>query len=255
MTKFDLTGQIFGAWHILSRSHVDKHGNAHWNCLCSICGKNYVVSAANLRHGRSKACKMCRQRERAAKPPTMVGSWIVSEETIWKGKNSKVMHRICICSICGLRSAVTNYRLVNKIAVGCLKCTPKLVAKTGTKNRNYNGTKNISRTIFGKIQHKAAHRNINFDLSIEDMQAKLEIQNFKCALTGMDLLCNVESGARYQSENTASLDRIDSNKGYTKDNIQWVHKDVNKMKWDFSQPHFIELCKAVTDYANKRITN
>ena len=44
---------------------------------------------------------------------------------------------------------------------------------------------------------------------------------------------------------TASLDRIDSSKGYTKSNIQWVHKDINKMKSDFSMLRFLELCYAV----------
>ena len=44
---------------------------------------------------------------------------------------------------------------------------------------------------------------------------------------------------------TASLDRIDSTKGYSKDNIQWVHKDINCMKMDFSQQYFIDLCVKV----------
>ena len=46
---------------------------------------------------------------------------------------------------------------------------------------------------------------------------------------------------------TASLDRIDSNKGYTKDNVQFVHKDINWMKQDFEQNKFIEYCKKVAN--------
>lgn len=45
---------------------------------------------------------------------------------------------------------------------------------------------------------------------------------------------------------TASLDRIDSTKGYTLDNIQWVHKHINVMKMDLDQEYFIKLCKLVT---------
>lgn len=46
-------------------------------------------------------------------------------------------------------------------------------------------------------------------------------------------------------ESTASLDRIDSSKPYVKDNVQWVHKVVNNMKWDFDQNEFIEWCKII----------
>lgn len=49
---------------------------------------------------------------------------------------------------------------------------------------------------------------------------------------------------------TASLDRIDSNKGYNKENIQWVHKYINKMKMDFNQDYYIEMCRKVSNYEN-----
>jgi len=42
-----------------------------------------------------------------------------------------------------------------------------------------------------------------------------------------------------------SLDRIDSGLGYDLGNIQWVHKNVNQMKWTLSQAAFIEICLAV----------
>ena len=41
---------------------------------------------------------------------------------------------------------------------------------------------------------------------------------------------------------TASVDRIDSSKGYIADNIQILHKDINVMKWDFTQDYFLHLC-------------
>jgi hypothetical protein len=47
---------------------------------------------------------------------------------------------------------------------------------------------------------------------------------------------------------TASVDRIDSSKGYIKGNVQWVHKTINKMKWGYSQGEFIEFCEAVVKH-------
>jgi len=30
-------------------------------------------------------------------------------------------------------------------------------------------------------------------------------------------------------------------------NIQWVHKDVNKMKSDFAQEYFVKVCTAISE--------
>lgn len=48
-------------------------------------------------------------------------------------------------------------------------------------------------------------------------------------------------------EASASLDRIDSSKGYEQGNVQWVHKDINNMKQSFSQDKFIDWCKKVVN--------
>ena len=34
-------------------------------------------------------------------------------------------------------------------------------------------------------------------------------------------------------------------------NVQWVHKDINKMKVDFEQPTFIQLCELVVTHNQK----
>ena len=46
----------------------------------------------------------------------------------------------------------------------------------------------------------------------------------------------------------AQLDRIDNDKGYIIGNIQWVHKDINKMKWKFNINKFIQMCREVANY-------
>lgn len=45
---------------------------------------------------------------------------------------------------------------------------------------------------------------------------------------------------------------IDSNIGYEPNNVQWVHKDVNKMKWAFDQQHFIDVCIKIANHANQQ---
>ena len=78
-------------------------------------------------------------------------------------------------------------------------------------------------------------------------------QNKKCALTGLDICFGIYGndklgGTRPQ---TASLDRIDSTKGYLVGNVQWVHKDINNIKQDYSVDELIEYCDLIIKHKNK----
>jgi hypothetical protein len=48
-----------------------------------------------------------------------------------------------------------------------------------------------------------------------------------------------------------SIDRIDSSKGYTKNNIQCVGGIVNKSKNELSDAEYLELCRAVVGNAER----
>jgi hypothetical protein len=48
----------------------------------------------------------------------------------------------------------------------------------------------------------------------------------------------------------ASIDRIDSSKGYVVDNIQFVCRIANTAKSDLSQEDFINLCKTIINNQN-----
>lgn len=50
----------------------------------------------------------------------------------------------------------------------------------------------------------------------------------------------------------ASLDRIDSSKGYIKGNVQWTTIDANIAKQDMKESDFIELCQKVVNHANQQ---
>lgn len=101
---------------------------------------------------------------------------------------------------------------------------------------------------FSSCKAGAISRGFEFCITIEDMWNKFLEQDKKCALTGLPL--NMERNYKMWKKDkevmTASLDRIDSTKGYTLDNIQWVHKHINVMKMDLDQEYFIKLCKLVT---------
>ena len=66
-------------------------------------------------------------------------------------------------------------------------------------------------------------------------------QNKLCAISHVPIKFKIN----HKDEQTASLDRIDSKKPYTLDNVQWVHKTINQMKWTLMPNEFIEWCKII----------
>lgn len=91
------------------------------------------------------------------------------------------------------------------------------------------------------IKRSAYRRNITFDISQKYAWDVYVRQCGKCIYTGIVL-----TFCREYRSNTASLDRIDSTKGYIIGNVQWVHKDINMAKRTMKHLDFIELCKKVT---------
>lgn len=92
-----------------------------------------------------------------------------------------------------------------------------------------------------KIQGKS--RGKEWSLSNDDVADQADIQNRKCALSGLDLTFSGDF-----NQITASLDRIDNNKGYKKGNIQWVHKQINMMRGTLSLERFKELCSVIASH-------
>jgi len=116
----------------------------------------------------------------------------------------------------------------------------------GPMSPNWFGYKDLSQTFWGSIQKSAKDRNILFDLTREFVWELYEKQDRKCSLSGMDICIYPRSrNKEFFKFNTASLDRIDSLKGYTEDNVQWVHKTVNHIKWALPQDEFISICKMI----------
>jgi hypothetical protein len=145
----------------------------------------------------------------------------------------------CICD-CGTERVVASSVLNSKSSIArCDNC--KAFAD---KKLRWKGYEEISGDFYRSISDGAASRGFDFLVSIEDLWSLFLKQDKKCALSGQFLI--LSKGRRHEV-GTASLDRIDSSKGYCIENIQWVHKNINIMKGDFSQEYFIKLCHAIAN--------
>lgn len=148
---------------------------------------------------------------------------------------------LCKCN-CGKEKVCEGSRLRNNRIRTC-GCKKNIKPK-GKDAVNWKGYEEISGNLWsGYIRH-ARERDIEFKLKIEDIWSLYLKQNKKCAISGID----IKFGKTQLEETTASLDRIDSSKEYTIDNIQWVYKDINKMKNTFDQKYFINICKKIAKY-------
>ena len=149
----------------------------------------------------------------------------------------------CICE-CGNSTTAVAYALKSGRRKSC-GCKDK---RTGQNHFAYSGYEGITGFAWNQIRNSAKHRHIQFCISIEDAWDVFVNQHGICALTGEPLHLATNTKELLQKKQTASLDRIDSSKGYEKGNIQWVRKEINQMKLDMSQEEFVTWCQVVDHY-------
>lgn len=154
-------------------------------------------------------------------------------------ENNRIMC-VCLCD-CGRTTKIisSNFGRTKR----CGKCF------FGSKHAFWKGFEEISGEMWSQIQKNSSSRNIEFNITIEQAWKKFQEQEGLCAITDEKIFF----GKSRKHETTASLDRIDSRKGYTIDNIQWVHKKINQLKWDLSEEELVSLCQKVLNMNNKEI--
>jgi hypothetical protein len=169
-----------------------------------------------------------------------IGKWKVGKKVRKpRGRTSQVYYE-CTCE-CGLKSSVYANSLVSGHSRGCRKCaTPATHASP-----HWKGCGDLSGTHWHKIVLEARKRALPVSITIAQAWRLFVEQEGKCALTGMRLRMRGRNSEEQRERGTASLDRIDSTKGYVPGNVQWVHKDVNLMKNEFAEEYLLRMCRLV----------
>lgn len=162
--------------------------------------------------------------------------------TIINKKNVAIRFWKCECQ-CGNFVDRAEYTILRGLTESCGCQHPRNLKGENTKR--YTGCGELNGQYISQLKCKAKERNFEWKVTTEYLWELFLKQDKKCKLTNLDL--NFESYRDKQkgAEQTASLDRIDSLKGYEEGNLQWIHKDVNKMKNNLSQDRLLELCKLI----------
>lgn len=151
----------------------------------------------------------------------------------------------CACDCGNLTNKMANHLLAGRTrSCGCQQ------SPSGSRNSKWKGVGGITGSMVYRIKRDAARRQIRFSITPTDMWEQFILQEGKCAITGKEIVLPKDRIAERSYDYTASLDRKNSDLPYMASNIQWVHKVVNRMKWDLPQNEFIEWCGIVFN-ANK----
>lgn len=237
-------GEKFGYWTI---KEIVKLGEIHCECNC---GHKAILRQTDLLRGVTTKCPDCHLKRQRTEICVgyQSGDWTVISVDDYQHLMSagRAIERKwhCRCK-CGTEKWIRTSHLTGKLTQKCVQCDrdSREVQKIGQIP-----LVNISRAIFG-----AKARNIEWNVTNEYLSELFESQMEECALTGAKIRFSPKGiGAPGSAKiSTASLDRIDSSKGYIEGNVQWVHKDVNKMKNNLSEKGLIEWCQLIVNYHNK----
>lgn len=168
---------------------------------------------------------------------TRVGRW----EIIGVGsKTPKRSYLVCRCD-CGNQAEVLRENILSGKSDGCKKCS----GRNGMANPAWRGVGHIPQNFFGIMCKSAEARGIAVSVDIVYINELWLENGGTCSLSGVP----IEIGSKKNGRTTASVDRIDGNKGYERGNLQFVHKDINLMKNRFDEEYFIAMCKMVAERA------
>lgn len=162
-------------------------------------------------------------------------------------KKNKKIYYLCSCS-CGNTTSVPAYRLNSGKTKSC-GCLRKNIVGKSYKKRDKKSNypwyikeelqKGINPffSLCTRVRGNAFKRKINFEITGKDVQNMYNEQQGRCYIS------NILLSFKRQTCYSMSIDRIDSSKGYTKDNCKLCCLSINYLKSDF-------LLEDVTNFLN-----
>ena len=173
---------------------------------------------------------------------TVVSDEVRSGKEVISGSKDRSLYWLVQCE-CGTLAWKSVQHLREGTSTRCKHCG----------NKNYltsNGDISVEALIISKfnqikqgLKTRKKTGKLEFSITPEYLN-ELYHNDHYCALSGIDLSLDLSKTTQQQN---LSVDRIDSNIGYVKGNIQLVDKRINMMKGTLSNEEFINLCCKVAE--------
>lgn len=243
----DLKGMVFGRLTVIEKAESRKFpcGSimAMWLCSC-VCGKNKIVSGMNLRSGHTISCG-CYKKELDHKKEfrDLKGKRfgrLVAIEKIDKPEDKKYncAYWLVRCD-CGEERIVrgTSLRRGDTTSCGCYQ-------EDKTRLPKYTSSMNI---LYNSYVRGAVIRNIAFDLTPEQFFLLTKQNCFYCGIEPQQKeRSNPKTYGHYIYN---GIDRVDSQKDYTIDNVVPCCKHCNFAKKNMSKLEFYSWIKRIYNYS------
>ncbi|MEK6833254.1 MAG: hypothetical protein AABY32_04350 [Nanoarchaeota archaeon] len=243
--EHDLTGKTFGKLTAI-RKVCKKYGlGVIWEFKCS-CGSLVERVGSQIKRGEGALHCGCSRNKGGNKRNDLTGEKFGKLTIVeFAGSNKKAQSLWkCKCD-CGNYITIRGYYLRRgKESCGCDH-------PDGNLSYSWKGYGEIPKSYFTDIWRGAKIRNLEFSITIEQLWKKFLEQDRKCALTGIVLFFATSKDIREGKKFTASLDRINNSKGYTIDNVHWIHKKINQIRMDMPIEEFISWCRKVAENSYK----
>lgn len=158
-------------------------------------------------------------------------------------QNRKLIEVTCDC--CGVTFEKPKSEFDRNVKLGrrnfcsrsCCGKMPKLNPSPKSKSpeniaqlKTICGNRRDEFTPFRYLLASAKRRFKEFDITLTDLKEQWELQDGICPYSYLNLLLPESSNTQKDSIYRASLDRIDSELGYVKGNIQFISTPINYMK-------------------------
>lgn len=243
-TRKVFAGQRYGKW-VVTEGEMRRHydGCLMYKCRCD-CGFEAYIPGSRLLTKKTTMCMECNLKrpmpDGMKKINDLTGRRFGKWTVIRRAENrsySKTAVYLCRCD-CGSESIIPGYPLTSNKTRGCNKCRDR----SGYKGPTWTGYQEIPGKWFSKTKTNANRRGLEYSLEKEFVWRLFVSQYGRCALSGIPIHfgdVSVAGGC------TASLDRIDSSKGYTEDNVQFVHAKINRLKMNMPQEEFLRWVRLI----------
>ena len=231
--KDEAVGQQFNEWTILDISPGTKTSSPVCLVRCS-CGAEKWRNYFSIRSGHSQSCGCkdfyaCREELR----PLLSGDKF-GELTIIKRDVERTLKPfyLCACS-CGKEITVFKHTLTSGKKSSCGHDGQSTV-----RDRSFKDLESCLKMRCKSSLKRAVANGWDFNISPEWLAEKYDEQFGCCYFSGIEL-------TYAPGDYSISLDRRNSMKGYTRDNVVLVCTMINMMKSSMAEIKFLTLCRRV----------
>lgn len=234
----------------------------HWTKLEPL-DSNYIVNSYGKKTVQQIAKELGATTDRVRRVLKMYGVPMMGKSELYANINQlRFEYEDDLCN--DYLKGLTQYELCNKYKIGSRKVImildrnkiDRLVGsgsgsvqawasgRRKPRNCNKGGTKDIHNALYRRWRENGRSRDYPFNVTVEYLQTILESQDYKCALTGSNLLCpKTYNEKREMTSNPylLSLDRIDNDRGYEEGNVQFVCVWANKARGSYDNDVFKQI--------------